>query len=30
MNLLECINAEAKLKDINLFDLSEILDDIRN
>lgn len=30
MKLLERINAEAKLKDINLFDLSEILDDIRN
>ena len=30
MNLLEHINAEAKLKGINLFDLSEILDDIRN
>lgn len=30
MNLLERINIEAKNKGLNLFDLSEILEDIRN
>lgn len=30
MNLLERINIEAKSKGMNLFDLSEILEDIRN